>query len=143
MAADADSLAQAVTGWLAQARPKGYVALQAYLYPDEETIRSLRDLRRAVLRKTGLATTLGFGPRFLHSTGQFHKGGPNEGLFLQLLDDPAPDLSVPETDYTFGQLIRGQALGDARALELKGRRVLRVNLKRDVAGGLERLRRAI
>lgn len=143
VAADADSLAQAVSGWLAQAQPKGYVALQAYLHPDEETIRSLRDLRRAVLRKTGLATTLGFGPRFLHSTGQFHKGGPNEGLFLQLLDDPAPDLSVPETDYTFGRLIHGQALGDARALEQKGRRVLRVNLKRDVAGGLERLRRAI
>ncbi|OGD28230.1 MAG: hypothetical protein A2Y56_02790 [Candidatus Aminicenantes bacterium RBG_13_63_10] len=143
VSADSDGLGRAVAGWLAQAKPKDYVALQAFLAPDDDTTRALQDIRRAILKKTGLATTLGFGPRFLHSTGQYHKGGPNEGLFLQVLDDPVPDLAVPETDDTFGRLIRGQALGDGRALEQKGRRILRVNLKHDVAGGLERLRRAI
>jgi len=141
--AGTDDLAPAVSRWLSQSGPKDYVAIQAYFHPDEEAWPALRDLRRAVIRKAKLATTLGFGPRFLHSTGQFHKGGPNEGLFLQIFDEPAADLAVPETDYTFGRLIQSQALGDARALVQKGRRLLRVNLKRDIPGGLERLRRAI
>ncbi len=140
---DSPGLGQAVAGWLAQARPGDYVALQAYLYPQETTTRGLQDIRRAALKKTRLATTLGYGPRFLHSTGQYHKGGPNTGLFLQFVDEPARDLPVPESDYTFGQLIRSQALGDAQALREKGRRVLRINLKGDAPGGLERVRRAI
>jgi len=143
VAVDSTGLGQAVAGWLAQARPGDYIALQAYLSPQETTTRGLQDIRRAALKKTRLATTLGYGPRFLHSTGQYHKGGPNKGLFLQFVDEPARDLPVPESDYTFGQLIRGQALGDAQALQQKGRRVLRINLKSDVPGGLERVRRAI
>jgi transaldolase/glucose-6-phosphate isomerase len=143
MDVDSPGLGPAVAGWLAQAKPGDYIALQAYLHTQETTTRGLQDIRRAALKKTKLATTLGYGPRFLHSTGQFHKGGPNKGLFLQFVDEPARDLSVPESDYTFGRLIRSQALGDAQALRQKGRRVLRINLKGDAPGGLERVRRAI
>ena len=79
--------------------------------------------------KARVATTAGYGPRFLHSTGQLHKGGANNGLFLQIVDDAtANDVAVPETDYTFGQLITAQSAGDAGALLQRGRRVLRVNL---------------
>lgn len=127
--------------WLTQAGPKDYIALQAYLAPDAETGRALEDLRFGLLKKTGLATTLGYGPRFLHSTGQLHKGGPDEILVLQLVDEPRRDLAVPETDFTFGALIKAQALGDYQALRQRGRRVLRVDLKSDPAGGIGLLRK--
>jgi transaldolase/glucose-6-phosphate isomerase len=140
---DSSVLGEALEAWLAQSRSQDYLALQAYLKPDAETAGALQAVREDLLKKSRLATTLGFGPRFLHSTGQFHKGGPNRGLFLQLVDEPETDLPVPETDYTFGRLIRAQYLGDEQALRRKGRRVLRVNLGRDVAGGLERTRRAL
>src|SRR5450756_1382118 len=74
-----------------------------------------------------------------HSTGQLHKGGPNTGLFLQLTDEPATDLAVPETTYTFGELIRAQAVGDAMALEQRGRRVLRIGLGRNAIAALRTL----
>jgi transaldolase/glucose-6-phosphate isomerase len=103
-----------------------------------------------------MATTFGYGPRFLHSTGQLHKGGPNNGLFLQIVDetilqivDETPlkvvdettaDLAVPETDYSFGALIRAQSVGDFQALRQKERRVLCLGLAHDVPAGLRRLR---
>lgn len=121
----------ALAGFLAKAGPGDYVAIQAYLDPNDETERALGELRRAILEKTHRAVTLGFGPRFLHSTGQYHKGGPNEGLFLQFIDEPAAGLPVPETDFTFAKLIRAQAVGDAQALRNTGRRVLRINLGRN------------
>ncbi|MCJ7681361.1 MAG: hypothetical protein MUP70_11585 [Candidatus Aminicenantes bacterium] len=116
-----------------------YIALQAYLAPDPRIRADLQAIRRALLERIGLATTLGFGPRFLHSTGQLHKGGPNTGLFIQLLDEPERDLPVPETDYTFRQIIASQAEGDFRALSQKGRRVIRLQLGMDAGKGLERL----
>lgn len=137
---DAAGLGRALEGWLAQSRPRDYLAIQAYLNPDAETHRALQEFRLALLQRTRLATTLGYGPRFLHSTGQYHKGGPNRGLFLQFVDEPHPDLAVPDTDYTFGRLIASQALGDFEALRRRERRVLRVNLKGDVRAGLERVR---
>ena len=87
----------------------------------------------------GIAATLGFGPRFLHSTGQLHKGGPNSALVLQIVDQPADNLAVPETNYTFDALIQAQAIGDFTALKQRRRRALRVNLSGDGAGGLARL----
>jgi transaldolase/glucose-6-phosphate isomerase len=129
-------LGNAFALWLAQARPGDFIAIQAYLAPEAGTTRALQALRLALSKKTGLATTLGYGPRFLHSTGQLHKGGPNEALVLQLVDEPARDLAVPETDLTFGRLIRAQALGDYQALVQRGRRVLRVDLKDDPSGSL-------
>lgn len=137
--ADATTWAAAVAQWLAGARPGDYIGLQAYLAPTPGGTAALQQLRLALARRTGLATTLGFGPRFLHSTGQLHKGGPNTGLFLQLTDGTSPDLEVPGSGYTFGQLIRAQAAGDAMALARRGRRLLRLDLGQEPAEGLKRL----
>jgi len=140
---DAASLRPALKNWLSSARPGDYFAIQAYLPPSEALSASLRALRHALLERTKLATTSGYGPRFLHSTGQLHKGGPDEVLVLQIVDEPAENLPVPEADYSFGALIKAQALGDDLALRRKGRRVLRIGLGNDGAAGLERLRKLI
>ncbi|NLC70878.1 MAG: bifunctional transaldolase/phosoglucose isomerase [Desulfuromonadaceae bacterium] len=114
--------------FLARRRPRDYLALMAYL-PDSEVIESsLRELQALLRDRTHLAATLGFGPRFLHSTGQFHKGGPNTGLFIQMTCSPRRDLPVPGLAYSFGALIRAQAQGDLEALGKAGRRVLRIDL---------------
>lgn len=120
----------AIDRFLAQAKGGDYLALQAFLSPQPQIEVLLQRLRAELGRRSGLATSLGFGPRFLHSTGQLHKGRPAAGLFLQLIDDPQPDLAVPETDYTFGRLIAAQARGDAAALRQVGGRVLRLHLGR-------------
>ncbi len=122
---------EALSRFLGSVRPGDYIGLQAYLAPTGAVVARLGTLRERLGRRASVATTLGIGPRFLHSTGQLHKGGPDSGLFLQLVDQPAVDLPVPETSYTFGQLIRAQADGDAAALEQRGRRLLRIDLGRD------------
>jgi transaldolase/glucose-6-phosphate isomerase len=134
--ADQDGLANALDDWLAQAGEGDYISIQSYLSPNEETTRLLQKMRAGFFDRLGLATTVGYGPRFLHSTGQLHKGGPNNGLFLQLVDEPAKDVPVPEAGYAFGEIIHAQGLGDYQALKKRGRRVLRVDLKKDIAGGL-------
>src|SRR5712691_6062379 len=118
------------------ARPGDYLAILAYLPPRSDVAAALAALRAAWAARLGIATTLGFGPRYLHSTGQLHKGGPNSGLFLVLTADDAVDLEIPEMGITFGQLKRAQAIGDIRALLAKGRRVAHVHLTRpeDVSG---------
>jgi transaldolase/glucose-6-phosphate isomerase len=133
----------AVQAWMESARPGDYVGIQAYLAPSPETTTVLDQLRRRLLERLRVATTFGYGPRFLHSTGQLHKGGPNTGLFLQLIDTPQHDLAVPGGGYTFGELIRAQSLGDYQALRQKNRRVLRVDLGTDVRTGLQRLAEAV
>ena len=138
-ASDSQALASALAGWLEGARPGDYLGIHAYLPPRPETTEALRALQAGLHARTRLAVTLGYGPRFLHSTGQLHKGGPDRCRFLQLVDEPAEDLAVPETDYTFGQLIRAQADGDRQALEQRGRTVLRVQLGREDAEGVRRL----
>jgi len=143
VAIDDEGLRGAFGSWLSGARAGDYIAVQAYLAPDAKTTDALQELRRGLLEKTGLATTLGYGPRFLHSTGQLHKGGPNEVLALQLVDEPRQDFEVPETDFTFGSLIGAQALGDYQALRKRGRRVLRINLKKEAGPGIGRLRALI
>jgi len=134
-----ETLSPALKGWLEQAKPGDYIALQAFLPPSEETTEALQDIRFELLKQTRLATTLGYGPRFLHSTGQLHKGGPNNGLFLQIVDEPVSDLHIPETDYDFRTLIKAQSLGDYQALKERGRRIIRINLETDVRKGLGRL----
>ncbi len=136
-AGDIDS--SAVESWLAEATAGDYVGIQAYLAPSAGTTKILEEIRMALRDRLHLATTFGYGPRFLHSTGQLHKGGPNNGLFLQLVDTPEEDLAVPETDYTFGTLIKAQAQGDYQALTQRGRRVLRLQLEGDVSGNLRRI----
>ena len=144
------SLRQALDAFLERRRANhSYIALQAYLSPSAENDVALRDLRSALLRKTGLATTVGYGPRFLHSTGQLHKGDGGDGLFLQLTADPREDVLIPdqagstESTMSFGVLIAAQALGDRQALLDAGRQVLRVHLGADILAGIEALRNAV
>lgn len=117
---------------------RDYFAILAYLPQDDAIVERLQRLRARVRELTGAATTLGFGPRFLHSTGQLHKGGPDTGVFLQITADPSKDLPIPGWDETFGTLIAAQALGDLTSLQRRGRRAIRVHFA-DVDAGLNRL----
>jgi len=105
--------------------------------------KELQALRHAVRDARRAATCLGFGPRFLHSTGQAYKGGPNTGVFLQVTCDDAADLPVPGQKYTFGVVKAAQARGDFEVLAERGRRALRVHLGADVSAGLAALRKAV
>jgi transaldolase/glucose-6-phosphate isomerase len=105
-----------------------YVSIQAYLNPTDETMTALDRLRTVVSEQTGLASTVGLGPRFLHSTGQLHKGGPPGGLFIQLVDQPVHTMQVPGSPATFNQLIAGQAAGDREALLGAKRSLVSVDL---------------
>lgn len=125
--------------FLSQARPGDYLALQAYFAETDETVKGLQQLRTLVRDRLRIATTVGFGPRFLHSTGQLHKGGPDTGLFLQLTADDGVDTPIPGQPYTFGTFKRAQALGDLEALKEHGRRTLRIHLGADIRTGLETL----
>jgi transaldolase/glucose-6-phosphate isomerase len=120
-----------------------YLALLAYIQMNEEHERSLQAIRHEVRDRKRAATCLGFGPRFLHSTGQAYKGGPNSGVFLQVTCDDALDLPVPGQKYTFGVVKAAQARGDFTVLAQRNRRALRVHLPADVAGGLRTLQQAI
>lgn len=142
-AGDAARLRQAVERWIEPAGPGRYAAIQAFLPPDNGTDHGIEELRMLLADRTGIATSAGYGPRFLHSTGQLHKGGPPSGLFLQLVDEPAVELPVPGAGHGFGDLIRAQALGDYRALRERGRSVLRVQLGADRTRGLAHLREAL
>ncbi len=109
-------------------RPRDYLAILAYVPPSPDVFRQLQKVRAAWGHTLRAATTLGFGPRYLHSTGQLHKGGPNTGLFLVITTDVHDDIEIPEMGWTFGQLHRAQARGDVRALLARGRRVAHVHL---------------
>jgi glucose-6-phosphate isomerase len=134
-----DDLPAALAAFLAQAQPGDYVALQAYVAPGEAVWEHLQALRLQLRDQLHLATTLGYGPRFLHSTGQLHKGGPNKGLFLQLVGHDPQDVDIPGQPYSFSVLKRAQARGDLGALRAHGCRALRVCLGDDVVAGVKRL----
>jgi transaldolase / glucose-6-phosphate isomerase len=122
-----DPLAAALSG----ARPPDYVAVLAYLPPDAEPFDSaLREVRAALSARTGCASMGGYGPRYLHSTGQLHKGGPNSGVFLIVTAEPESDLAVPDEPFSFGVLEMAQALGDFQSLDRSGRRAVHVHLPR-------------
>ena len=120
-----------------------YLALLAYIDRSREHVEALQKLRGRLRDHTHAATALGFGPRFLHSTGQAYKGGPNSGVFIEITHDAAHDLQVPGRKFSFGLVEQAQAKGDLGVLEERGRRVLRVNLGADVEAGLTRLADAI
>ena len=111
-----------------RSRPGDYLAILAYVPPTPEVQAELHKVRGAWGRALGCVTTLGIGPRYLHSTGQLHKGGPNIGLFLVVTTDVDEDIAIPEMSWTFGELHRAQARGDVRALLARGRRVAHVHL---------------
>ena len=131
--------------FLGQAGHGAYLALQAYLPATDETCQALSLLRHTLRERTGLATTLGFGPRFLHSTGQLHKGDAGQGLFIQITADKPQDLAIPDvageegSSITFGTLIQAQALGDQQALHEAGREIIQFHLSEDVQMGIQAL----
>ena len=133
----------ALVDWVRAARPNDYIAVQAFISSAERVGDAVASLAATLRGASRLATTFGFGPRFLHSTGQLHKGGPPTGLFLQLVDEPTEDVDVPEMSLSFGQILRAQADGDANALTQKGRRLLRVNVGRDPLLGIRRIAEAL
>jgi hypothetical protein len=147
--AGGSSLKASLGNFLAQAKSGDYVSLQAYVTPDAAADAALADLRAKLLAKSGLATTLGYGPRFLHSTGQLHKGDSGNGLFIQFTSDPVEDVAIPETagdsesSMSFGVLELAQAMGDRQALLENKRRVIRFHLGQDVAAGIQAISAAL
>ncbi|MCK5878132.1 MAG: glucose-6-phosphate isomerase [Holophagae bacterium] len=135
--------------FLGQAEPGGYVAIQAYLQPADETDCALGELRTKIRDRYGFATTVGYGPRYLHSTGQLHKGDAGGGLFIQFTADDARDVLIPDkmesgaSSVSFSVLKRAQAMGDWKTLLDAGRHVIRFHLDSDVLGGIETLTVAI
>jgi len=137
------SLAAALRTHLSRVRAGDYFALLAYLEMNDENRSELQSIRQRVRDQTRAATCLGFGPRFLHSTGQAYKGGPNTGVFLQVTSDDREDLLVPGKKYSFGIVKAAQARGDFEVLSSRGRRALRVHIRDDVRRGLGALSAAV
>ncbi|MGA8892312.1 MAG: bifunctional transaldolase/phosoglucose isomerase, partial [Anaeromyxobacteraceae bacterium] len=138
---------QSPAGWirahLARLGAGDYLGLLAYLEATPAIAATLQEIREAVGHEARVATTVGFGPRYLHSTGQLHKGGPSSGVFLEITADDAEPLPIPGRRFGFGELCRAQARGDHEVLASRGRRILRVHLGADVKAGLAALRRAV
>ncbi|MGD0018843.1 MAG: glucose-6-phosphate isomerase [Candidatus Limnocylindrales bacterium] len=141
--ADEAALKAALKGALANLVPNGYASIQAYVAQTPERDAALSRIRTLLRDRTRRATTVGYGPRFLHSTGQLHKGGAPIGWFLQLVAEHPDDREIPGKAYTFGQLIDAQAIGDARTLEDHKLPVLRINLGQNPDAGLAALERAL
>ncbi|NIR47700.1 hypothetical protein GWO43_04510 [candidate division KSB1 bacterium] len=151
-----DNLKTIFENFLAQANPgesksagRSYVALQAYVQPNSETDKALEDLRLKIRNSQKLATTVGYGPRFLHSTGQLHKGNAGHGLFIQITSEASEDAPIPDkagadtSSMSFDVLKMAQALGDRQALLDAGRNVIRFHLGTDVIRGLQQLQKAL
>jgi transaldolase/glucose-6-phosphate isomerase len=139
----AASLEAVLKAHLARLSDGDYFALLAYIARNPRHQAALNEIRVAIRDAKRVATCLGFGPRFLHSTGQAYKGGPNTGVFLQITADHASNLPVPGRNYTFGAVIEATAAGDFAVLNERGRRAIRVHLPADVAAGIARLNRAL
>ena len=139
----AGSAEEALLAHLAQVRPGDYVAIMAYVNPFTAEEGPLDELRTAIRDRHRVATTLGFGPRFLHSTGQLHKGGPNTGIFIQVTTDDSVDAAIPGQPFTFSVLEQAQVLGDLKSLRSHGRRVIRLHVDGDLDATLEKLARAV
>ncbi len=139
----ASSLACAVAAHLSRVRVGDYVAINAYLERTPAVHDTFQHIRTIVRHAKQVATTLGYGPRFLHSTGQLHKGGPNSGVFIQVTADQRKDLEIPEEPHSFGTLAAAQALGDMKSLSTRNRRVIRIHLGLDIEGGLQRIQKAV
>jgi len=145
----ANTIGEALVSFLNQAKQDGYLALQAYINPTPENYRALQTLRVRLRKQSKLATTLGYGPSFLHSTGQLHKGDAGHGLFLQFTSEHQQDVPIPDeagstsSTITFGTLEAAQALGDHKALVSLGRKVIRFHFDRNVVEGLNHLSEAV
>ena len=138
-----ETLVAYVRAHLARLKPGDYFAVLGYIQMNDDHEQQLQSIRHLIRDKKRVATCLGFGPRFLHSTGQAYKGGSNSGVFLQITCDDAKDLQVPGQKYTFGVVKAAQARGDFQVLAERGRRSLRVHVGGDLSAGLARLAQAI
>jgi transaldolase/glucose-6-phosphate isomerase len=141
--AGGDSVDELLATHFARVEDGDYVALLAYVEMTAEHEQMLAQIRRAIRDRTRAATCVGFGPRFLHSTGQAYKGGPNSGVFVQITCDDIADVQVPGQKYTFGVVKAAQARGDLQVLVERGRRALRIHIGEDVGAGLEAIRKAV
>ncbi|NIQ38466.1 MAG: bifunctional transaldolase/phosoglucose isomerase [Proteobacteria bacterium] len=140
---DSDSIESSLASFLNQASPGDYLAVMAYIPQTDEADAVLNSIRLTLRDRLKFATTIGYGPRFLHSTGQLHKGDGNKGLFIQITHESETDVAIPGERYTFGVLIRAQALGDYQVLAERKRRLIRFHIKGDVAEGLNQLEKAL
>ena len=143
LTADGDDVTGELARHLARRRPNAYLCLQGFIAPSPTRDEALARIRALLRDRTGRATTAGYGPRFLHSTGQLHKGGAPIGWFLQLTSDHPVDVEIPGWPYTFGQLIDAQAAGDFAAIESHDLPIVRVHLGADPDAGLAALERAL
>jgi hypothetical protein len=143
LATDKAALTAAVTTLLNQVAAGDYVAIMSYTPGTPAIDKALQAMRVTLRDRLKVATTLGYGPRFLHSTGQLHKGGANHGVFIQLTADAVNDLPIEGQAYSFGTLIRAQALGDLKALSGRGYRVMRIHLGQNVVAGLKSTQAAL
>ena len=140
---DGDDAAQVIAAQLAGTNAGDYFAFLIYFTPSGAERREIDNMRRRLRHVTHRAVTVGFGPRYLHSTGQYHKGGGDNGVFWQLTADAAPDLVIPGMDFSFGALFAAQAAGDLRALQSHQRRVIRAHFSGDRSAGWQALSQAI
>ncbi|HEX5165386.1 MAG TPA: transaldolase, partial [Thermomicrobiales bacterium] len=124
-------------------KPHGYIAILAYVDRTPQTEAALDDLRDALRKRSGLATTLGYGPRYLHSTGQLHKGGTENGTFLQIVATPSSDIEIPGVKYGFKTLFAAQSAGDAITLDRHGLPLVRVEVGDDATGGIGEITSAV
>lgn len=131
--------ADAISALLARVKSGDYVALTEYFAETTERDKLIAQIRETLARELHVATTTGYGPRFLHSTGQLHKGGPDNGVFIQLTGGPVVDVPIPGEKFGFGALVHAQAIGDYQSLVARNRRLLSINLGSDVDRGLQRL----
>jgi hypothetical protein len=139
-------LSQAMQDFFSHIQKESYISIQAYIPPTGETERALQAFRLILLDKYHIPTTLGFGPRFLHSTGQLHKGDAGKGQFIQITCDDAFDLAIPDetgsehSSMTFGILKAAQAMGDGEALKAAGRRLMRLHISGpDITAAINRI----
>jgi hypothetical protein len=136
-------VAEAVRQHLATIKPGDYIGFLNFIEQTPEVDRLLQALRTQLRDATHCAVITGYGPRFLHSTGQLHKGGPDTGVFFQITADDQCDFAVPDEPYTFSILKQAQALGDFRALVKRGRRVIGIQLNRSISRGIVELSRLL
>ena len=138
-----DKLDDGLDVLIAEAGTERYVAILAFVAPDPAFDEAIDELRAVIRDMTRATTTFGYGPRYLHSTGQFHKGGPPTGRFLQLIGDSGEDLAVPGEDYTFRTLKEAQAVGDLQTLASHELPTKRVRLEGDLAAGVREITKRV
>lgn len=143
MGPNVTTVTEALNHWLSMGYPGYYIGLMAYIRESAESEKMLQEIRQHLRDSQRLATTLGYGPRFLHSTGQYHKGGPNTGLFLQLTVQDRFHIPIPGRPYDFSTFKQAEAQGDLQSLQRHGRRVIRIDLGVDPMKGLAQLQQSL